>query len=256
MITYYNYPSTLTDPFNSYIYGQPSCSYIQMPLDRIFEYNQRLANEGRREEKLKEERLRLQVSVDVIENHEKYMIRLFKRWGNFKDYEVRVVRNKKGDTVLKIKGNLDDFNKEYLLDLDALDITKINWNYAKERNLLILDIPKRIHQSVSHDENKLKKITKCNSRSERRRKHKSSSKRKRRELEDHGKVLQSSQNVPLDQKHLSDDIAREMVPDESSSKVEEIKMEGTKPILDNNIRKLHKPTLEEVPDEEFSSSSF
>ena len=101
------------------------------------------------------------VNVEQAENDDCLQIQLFKDYGTFASYEVRVVK-KSGKVFLKIESNKDHFFKMYEMNTKALDMGKINWKWFRDENALIISIPKikeskkKSHKKHAHKEKKLK----------------------------------------------------------------------------------------------------
>lgn len=86
--------------------------------------------------------------VRQVENAQVYQFQIGKDYGNFKSYEIRVVK-KSGNVYLKITSEADDFAKLYELNKDVLDVSAIDWKLIKNENILVVSIPKLLSK-MSH----------------------------------------------------------------------------------------------------------
>lgn len=85
-----------------------------------------------------------------VEAEDKYQIQIFKKSGNFNSYEVRVLRTgyplhkTLGLVNLVIESVEDDFKKVFQFNLDDIDVNNIGWEYFKDDNVLVLNVPKKV----------------------------------------------------------------------------------------------------------------
>lgn len=86
--------------------------------------------------------------VKKVETEDKYQIQIFKKYGNFNSYEVKVLRNAAyGNSNLinlVIESRRDDFRKVFQFNLNDIEVRDIDWEYFEEDNVLVLNIPKKI----------------------------------------------------------------------------------------------------------------
>ncbi|RLV92787.1 hypothetical protein JA1_002941 [Spathaspora sp. JA1] len=83
--------------------------------------------------------------VKKLETEDEFQIQIYKPYGNFNDYEVRVVRGVTPIVKVIITSIQDRFKQEFQFNVNYIDIENINWQWYKSRNILCLNIPKRIH---------------------------------------------------------------------------------------------------------------
>lgn len=134
---YYNYPRLnygFSDPFN---FG---CNNFFFE-DFIEGINRRYLEQQRYQKELEERRNRVN-AVREVEDSDEFQIEIFKKCGGFKGYEVKVVRSKTGEYVLKVFGNDDKFQRHYLLNEDVVDLSKIHWNLYNDGTTLVFRLPK------------------------------------------------------------------------------------------------------------------
>lgn len=221
--------------------------------------------EYHRQKQLERERIKLlremQPLVRELEDVNKFQIQLFKRKGSFAGYEVKIVRGKDGSHRLKLTGNSDGFEREYYVDPRFIDAKNIDWKWFQEENVLILTIKK----------------TRRHAHSRRERKYKDSSRSRRRASRTATRTEEDERDVVADDKvfregSLIDKLGEQQL-NSRSSVFEEAFLDlssSTEPIADSlsdvsadlgsellsddhkrsPVAK-HKPTIEEVEDEEF-----
>ena len=134
---YYNYPRLsygFPDPFN---FGCNNSLFE----DFIEGINRRYLEQQRYQKELEEKRNRVNEVIEV-EDSEEFQIQIFKKYGGFKGYEVKVVRSKDGKYVLKVFGNDDKFQRHYILNADVVDLSKIHWSLYNDGTTLVLRLPK------------------------------------------------------------------------------------------------------------------
>lgn len=90
--------------------------------------------------------------VKKVETEDAYQIQIFKKSGNFNSYEVKVLRNaypyhhNKSNLVnLVIESEEDEFRKVFQFNLQDIDVNAIDWEYHKAQNVLVLNVPKKVH---------------------------------------------------------------------------------------------------------------
>ncbi|EGW30205.1 uncharacterized protein SPAPADRAFT_63818 [Spathaspora passalidarum NRRL Y-27907] len=83
--------------------------------------------------------------VKKLETEDEFQIQIYKPYGNFNNYEVRVVKATPPIVKVIISSAQDKFRQEFQFNVNYIDIENINWQWYKSRNILCLNIPKRIH---------------------------------------------------------------------------------------------------------------
>ncbi|RCK65422.1 hypothetical protein Cantr_01363 [Candida viswanathii] len=83
--------------------------------------------------------------VKKLETEDEFQIQIFKPYGNFQNYEVSVVRSTPPIVNVVITSIQDNFQTSIPFNVNYIDIQNINWQWYKAENLLVLNIPKRIH---------------------------------------------------------------------------------------------------------------
>lgn len=88
--------------------------------------------------------------VKKVETEDAYQIQIFKKNGNFNSYEVKVLRNthpfgyKSNLVSLVIQSDVDEFRKVFQFNLDDIEVSQIDWEYYKNENVLVLNVPKKV----------------------------------------------------------------------------------------------------------------
>lgn len=261
MIDFCGYPAFTIQGQNSGLFDFPRRSLF----DDILLTQMIREAEYQRQKQLERERIKMlremQPLVRELEDANKFQVQLFKRRGSFAGYEVKIVRDRDGSHRLKLTGNSDGFEREYYVDPRFIDSKNIDWKWFQEENILILTIKK----------------TKRHLHLRRERKHKDASRSRRRasktpvrtEEDERGPVAEER---VFREEPLLDKLA-EKQKDSDSSVYEEALLDltsSTEPIADSSsdlsadlgsellsddhkrspVVK-HKPTIEEVEDEEF-----
>ncbi|KAK6456100.1 uncharacterized protein RJT20DRAFT_5503 [Scheffersomyces xylosifermentans] len=110
--------------------------------------------------------------IQHIETNSSYQIHVFKKYGDFSTYQIRIVK-RPGCYFLKMHSEVDDFEKSFQLNQDTIDINTISWKWQKSKNTLIVNLPKQTnytkeerkrlkkkHQQEKNLKNKQKKLEK------------------------------------------------------------------------------------------------
>lgn len=244
--------------------------------------------ERQRYEKELEERRNTVNHVRELEDSKEFRIHIFKGYGGFKGYEVKVVRSKAGAYVLKIFGNDDKFERHYILNEDVVDLSKVHWNMYNEGTTLVLRLPKL--QNLGNAQKLQLKIKKH----DRMRKSKEGShknKRKHESKADHRNTHEEDNNqesghandseefrgfddegdkhlettsglndessrhdkpVSSEDIEMSQDLKRNENSATSSASASETEYESAEPLQPASLHKTYSPTLEEVEDEEWT----
>ncbi|KAK6465978.1 hypothetical protein DFJ63DRAFT_333367 [Scheffersomyces coipomensis] len=132
---------------NPFLQGSSPNQVTPNDLNSFFNFLQ----EAQRQEQEKQQQLRAQQAkprvVKKIENEDGYQIQIFKPYGNFNNYEVKVVKipsyNQSIINVI-LQSKQDQFKKVFQFKLDDILYDQINWELYKSENILILNIPKRV----------------------------------------------------------------------------------------------------------------
>lgn len=87
--------------------------------------------------------------IKKVEAEDKYQIQIFKKYGNFNSYEVKVLRGTRPArhtnlVNLVIESAEDDFKKVFQFSLDDIEVSEISWEYFKDENVLVLNVPKKV----------------------------------------------------------------------------------------------------------------
>ena len=108
----------------------------------IFEWIQ-LQKELERREAAKQRELRKPRVVKKIESEDAYQLQIFKEYGDFNSYEVEA-KKKPGNRVhLTISSKDDQFSKTFEFSLNEIEVSKVDWEWYKKENVLVLNIPKK-----------------------------------------------------------------------------------------------------------------
>lgn len=88
--------------------------------------------------------------VKKVETEDLYQIQIFQKNGNFDLYEVKVLRNaypySKSNLVnLVIESAEENFKKVFQFNLDDIEVRDIDWEYFQDQNVLVLNVPKKVH---------------------------------------------------------------------------------------------------------------
>lgn len=85
--------------------------------------------------------------VKKVETEDAYQIQIFKQNGNFDLYEVKVLRTQypySSNLVnLVLESPEDEFKKVFQFSLDDIEVQSIDWEYYKDLNVLVLNVPKK-----------------------------------------------------------------------------------------------------------------
>lgn len=87
-----------------------------------------------------------------VETEDQYQIQIFKDHGDFTSYEVKAVKSQQSfsfqgyqpellDIIIQSKN--DNFLKTFQFDLNDIDVSSIDWEWYKDDNVLVLNIPKK-----------------------------------------------------------------------------------------------------------------
>ncbi|ABN67386.2 predicted protein [Scheffersomyces stipitis CBS 6054] len=76
-----------------------------------------------------------------LETSQDYQIQVFKRYGDFNNYQIRVVKNS-DEVFLKIHSDEDDFDRSFHLDEESIDVHNVTWKWLKGNNALVVYLPK------------------------------------------------------------------------------------------------------------------
>ncbi|CAI5760344.1 unnamed protein product [Candida verbasci] len=87
--------------------------------------------------------------IKKLETEDEFQIQIFKPYGNYQNYEVKIVKDDQFNTNQLIKIVIssikDNFKVDFQFNFNYIDIDNINWQWFKSENILCLNIPKRIH---------------------------------------------------------------------------------------------------------------
>lgn len=83
--------------------------------------------------------------VQKLETEDEYQIQIYKPYGNFNNYEVKVVKLQPPLIKVIIFSHQDDFKIDFNFNVNYIDIENINWRWYKQDNILSLNIPKKLH---------------------------------------------------------------------------------------------------------------
>ena len=83
--------------------------------------------------------------VKKLETEDEFQIQIFKPYGNFQNYEVSVIKSTPPIVNVVITSVQDNFQTSIPFNVNYIDIQNINWQWYKAENILVLNIPKRIH---------------------------------------------------------------------------------------------------------------
>ncbi|KAK6201641.1 uncharacterized protein RJT21DRAFT_126794 [Scheffersomyces amazonensis] len=98
--------------------------------------------------------------VKKIENEDSYQIQVYKKFGDFNNYEVKAIKvpntyaNQPQLINIVLQSAKDQFKKVFQFRLDDVLVDQINWEWYKAENILVLNIPKRVkvcHSSSVED---------------------------------------------------------------------------------------------------------
>ena len=87
-----------------------------------------------------------------VETEDQYQIQIFKDHGDFTSYEVKAVKSQRSFSFqgyqpelldITIQSNDDNFLKTFQFDLNDIDVSSIDWEWYKDENVLVLNIPKK-----------------------------------------------------------------------------------------------------------------
>lgn len=125
-------------PFNQYYNtGAPSSQY---DLDSLFNllHQQQYYQQPRVNSKPR--------IIKKLETEDEFQIQIQKPYGNYNNYEVKVVKSSTPPLVnIIIQSEQDNFKQTFQFNINYIDIENINWQWYRQRNILCLNIPKRIH---------------------------------------------------------------------------------------------------------------
>ncbi|ODV65952.1 hypothetical protein HYPBUDRAFT_149737 [Hyphopichia burtonii NRRL Y-1933] len=106
---------------------------------------QQQQQEQQRQQQLAQSRPKI---IKKLETEDKYQIQIFKRYGNFDSYEVRVLKSSSFNfnnlINLVIESREDEFRKAFQFNLEDIEVGEIDWEYFENDNVLVLNIPKKI----------------------------------------------------------------------------------------------------------------
>ncbi|KAI5970725.1 hypothetical protein CANMA_000144 [Candida margitis] len=83
--------------------------------------------------------------VQKLETEDEYQIQIYKPYGNFNNYEVKVKKLTPPLIKVIIFSHQDDFQIDFNFNLNYIDLENINWRWYKQDNILSLNIPKKLH---------------------------------------------------------------------------------------------------------------
>lgn len=85
--------------------------------------------------------------VKKVETEDAFQIQIFKQSGNFDLYEVKVLRTQypypSNLVNLVLQSPEDEFKKVFQFSLDDIEVQSIDWEYYKDQNVLVLNVPKK-----------------------------------------------------------------------------------------------------------------
>ena len=83
--------------------------------------------------------------IQKLETEDEYQIQIHKSYGNFNNYEVKVIKLQPPLIKIVISSQQDDFQIDFNFNVNYIDIENINWRWYKQDNILSLNIPKKLH---------------------------------------------------------------------------------------------------------------
>lgn len=83
--------------------------------------------------------------IKKLETEDEFQIQIYKPYGNYNNYEVNVIKSNPPIVKVVISSIQDNFKTILPFNVNYIDIDNINWQWYKQQNVLVLNIPKRIH---------------------------------------------------------------------------------------------------------------
>ncbi|KHC69357.1 hypothetical protein MGS_05016 [Candida albicans P78042] len=100
--------------------------------------------------------------IKKLETEDEFQIQIYKPYGNYNNYEVNVVKSNPPIVNVVISSVQDNFKTVLPFNVNYIDIDNINWQWYKQQNVLVLNIPKRIHYVHSNVQDILNCLLGCN----------------------------------------------------------------------------------------------
>ncbi|KAI5949563.1 hypothetical protein KGF54_005440 [Candida jiufengensis] len=85
--------------------------------------------------------------IKKLETEDEFQIQIYKPYGNYNNYEVLIKHIQPHQPIinLEIYSKEDQFKVIFKFNLNYIDINNINWKWYKQNNILVLNIPKKLH---------------------------------------------------------------------------------------------------------------
>ncbi|KAG2730854.1 hypothetical protein G9P44_006003 [Scheffersomyces stipitis] len=89
--------------------------------------------------------------VKKIETEDEYQIQVYKKTGDFNNYEVRAIKVPKQFSQqpqlinVILQSAKDSFKKTFQFKEQDINVEDINWEWYKQENILVLNVPKKVH---------------------------------------------------------------------------------------------------------------
>lgn len=125
------------------MFAIPSRSYANFDFDNFLAY----IHEQEAQRRLQAQRALAKI-VKKVETEDSYQFQIYKEYGNFDSYEVKVLKHydfKYNNLInLVILSGPDNFKKVFQFNVNDIEINQIDWEYFGNENVLVLNVPKKV----------------------------------------------------------------------------------------------------------------